>query len=95
MMFRPVKVNALPGYRLRVEFADGVAGEVDLSHLVGKGVFALWDDDTAFEQVYIGDAGQIAWSDAIDICSDAVYIEITGKTPEELFPSLAAEAVGA
>ena len=95
MMFRPVKVNALPGYRLWVEFADGVAGEIDLSHLVGKGVFALWDDDAAFKQVYIGDVGQIAWSDAIDICSDTVYMEITGKTPEELFPRLVAETVGA
>ena len=94
-MFRPVKVEALPGYRLWVEFADGVAGEVDLSHLVGKGVFALWEDDAAFEQVYIGDVGQIAWSDTIDICPDNVYLQITGKTPEEMFPSLAAEAIGA
>ena len=51
-MFRPVRVEALPNYRLWVEFADGVAGEVDLSHLVGKGVFALWDDYAAFETVY-------------------------------------------
>ena len=94
-MFRPVKVEALPGYRLRVEFADGVVGEVDLHHLVGKGVFALWEDYAAFEQVYIGDVGQIAWSDEIDICPDTVYMQITGKTPEELFPSLSAEAVGA
>ena len=94
-MFRPVKVEALPGYRLWVEFADGVAGEVDLRHLVGKGVFALWEDYAAFEQVYIGDVGQIAWSDAIDICPDTVYMQISGKTPEELFPSLAAEVVGA
>ena len=65
-----------------------MAGEVDLRHLVGKGVFALWEDCAAFEQVYIGDVGQIAWSDTIDICPDAVYMQITGETPEELFPSL-------
>ena len=87
-MFRPVKVEALPGYRLKVEFADRVAGEVDLRHLVGKGVFALWEDSVVFEQVYISDVGQIAWSDTIDICPDAVYMQIAGKTPEELFPSL-------
>jgi hypothetical protein len=95
MMFKPVKVQALPGYRLWVEYADGVAGEVDLSHLVGQGVFALWNDPAAFEQVYIGDAGQIAWSDVVDICSDAIYMQITGKTPEEVFPGLQMEAVGA
>ena len=42
----------------------------------------------AFEQAYIGSSGQIAWADEIDICPDAVYMRITEKTPEELFPSL-------
>jgi hypothetical protein len=90
MMFGPVKVKALPGYRLWVEFSDGIAGEVDLGHLVGKGVFALWEDYAAFERVYIGDVGQIAWSDAIDLCPDAIYMQITGKTPGELFWGLTA-----
>ncbi len=34
-----VEVKALPGYRVWVRFADGVAGEVEFSHLVGKGMF--------------------------------------------------------
>jgi hypothetical protein len=62
---------------------------VDLSHLVGKGVFALWNNYHAFQQVYIGSSGQIAWSDEIDLCPDAVYLKITGKNPEEVFPGLA------
>ena len=94
-MFKPVQVEALPGYRLWVRYSDGTEGEIDLSHLAGKGVFALWSDPTAFDKVYIGGAGQIAWSDAIDICPDAVYIQITGKALEEVFPNLATEAVGA
>jgi hypothetical protein len=92
-MFEPVEVKALPGYKLWVRYADGVAGEVNLSHLVGKGVFSLWKDYEAFEQVYIGEGGAIAWSDLIDICPDAVYMEITGKRPEDLFPSLRMEVV--
>ena len=87
-MPKPVAVTALPKYKLRVEYADGVSGEVDLSHLVGKGVFAAWNDPTAFEAVGIGDSGQLAWSDEIDLCSDAIYLEITGKSAEDLFPSL-------
>lgn len=94
-MFRPVQVKALPNYRLWGQYADGVEGEIDLTYLVGRGVFALWEDPQAFEQVHIGSAGQIAWSDTIDICSDAVYIEITGQPPEKVFPSLKTEAVGA
>lgn len=92
-MFEPVEVKALPGYKLWVRYADGVAGEVDLSHLVGKGVFSLWKDYEAFEKVYIGEGGAIAWSDEIDICPDAVYMEITGKRPEDLFPGLRMEVV--
>lgn len=94
-MFKPIEIKALEGYKLWVKYEDGVEGEVDLSHLAGKGVFALWDDYAAFEKVYIGDYGQIAWSDEIDICPDTVYMEITGKTPEELFPGLQTELTGA
>jgi hypothetical protein len=94
-MFRPVEVKALSGYRLWVRFSDGVEGEIDLGHLVWKGVFALWNDPAAFEKVYVGDYGQISWSDTVDICSDAIYLRVTGKTPEQLFPSLVPEAVHA
>jgi hypothetical protein len=58
---------------------------------VGKGVFSLWDDYNTFQKVYIGSNGEIAWSDKVDICPESVYMKITGKTPEELFPSLRKE----
>jgi hypothetical protein len=88
MMFKPVVVKPLPDYKLWVEYTDGVKGEVDLSHLVGKGVFVLWNDPAVFQQVYIGAAGQVAWSDEIELCPDAIYLEISGKLPEEVFPNL-------
>ena len=94
-MLRPVEVKALPDYRLWVKYSDGVEGEVDLSHLAGKGVFALWDDYAAFEKVYIGSHREIAWSDEVEICPDTIYMTITGKKPEELFPTLRAEPVNA
>ena len=47
------KVKVLSGYRLELEFDDGVSGIVDLSESVGKGVFALWYDPVAFAQVRI------------------------------------------
>jgi hypothetical protein len=59
-VFKPVQVKALSDYRLWVKYADGVEGEIDLSHLAGKGVFALWNDYNIFEKVYIGTSGQIA-----------------------------------
>jgi hypothetical protein len=41
-------VQVLQGYHLELTFDDGVTGMVDLSDLVGKGVFALWNDPKAF-----------------------------------------------
>ena len=92
-MFKPVQVKALPQYKLWIEYNDGVAGEVDLSYLVGRGVFASWEDSSFFEQVYIGTRGEIAWSNEIDLCPDALYIKITGKSPEKLFPKLKSTAI--
>lgn len=61
---------------------------VDLSDLVGKGVFAVWEDDREFQKVHVGPGGEIGWSEEIDLCPDAVYLKLTGKKPEELFPKL-------
>ncbi|MGB7950923.1 MAG: DUF2442 domain-containing protein [Candidatus Binatia bacterium] len=82
------KVKVLPGFRLDLEFEDGVSGTVDLSENVGKGVFALWRDPLFFEQVAIGSAGELVWGEKIDLCPDALYLKITGKQPEDLFPAL-------
>lgn len=78
-----------------IKFDDGVEGEVDLSHLAGKGVFSLRNDYQAFEQVYIGSHGEIAWSDEIDIGPDTIYMKITGKRPEDLYPNLRTEPMSA
>jgi hypothetical protein len=82
-MIRPTKVEALSGNRIRVTYPDGVAGEIDLSAMVGHGVFAPLTDDAFFQTVHLGEYGQIAWSEEIEICSDAAYLEITGKKPAE------------
>ena len=87
-MFRIVKAEALEGYRLRLVYADGTEGVVDVSDLVGKGVFALWEDYEAFKKVEIGSSGELVWGDSVDLCPDALYIKITGKTAEQLFPNL-------
>ena len=87
-MRKPIEVRALPNYKIWLRFDDGIAGEVDLSKYAGKGVFALWNDYSAFEQVHIGEADQIAWSDEIDMCPDSMYMELTGKTVEDIYPNL-------
>ena len=83
-----VEVRPLENYHLWVKYSDGTEGVVDLSGLVGKGVFALWKDYRAFQAVHIGSGGEIAWSEEIDLCPDAIYLRVTGKHPEDLFPNL-------
>ena len=90
-MIRPVLVKALGDYRIYIKFSDGAEGEVDLSDLAGRGVFEAWKDYGAFEQVHIGTGREIQWSDEIELCPDAMYMRLTGKTPEEMFPELQGE----
>ncbi len=91
-MIRPISVSALPNYRIRVVLSDGAEGSVDLSDLVGHGVFKAWKDERFFAGVHLGPGRQIRWSEEIELCSDAVYLRLTGKTPEELFPQLKRES---
>jgi len=87
-MFKPVDIKALPKYRLWVRYSDGVEGEVDLSHLVGRGVFSIWKDFETFQKVHIGDQGEIEWGDTVDLCPDAIYLRVSGKTADQVFPGL-------
>ena len=82
-MNRPNKVEALPGFCIRVAYPDGVDGVIDLSADVGRGVFAPLADEAFFQTVHIGCYGQIAWSEDIEICPDAAYQEITGAAATE------------
>lgn len=94
-MIKLLAVDALPHYKLQLCYADGAEGEIDLAEFAGRGVFKLWDDPGAFERAHIGEFGQVAWSDEVEMCADALYLRLTGKQPEELFPNLAEMAVDA
>jgi hypothetical protein len=87
-MKKAVEVKALSGHRIWIRFVDGVEGEVDLSHLAGRGVFTAWADCRVFESVHLGTSGAIAWNEELELCPDALYLRLTGKTPEDLFPTL-------
>lgn len=88
-MPKPVEVKALPGYRIWLRYEDGVEGDVDLSAFVGRGVFQVWNDVTVFNAVRLGSHGAIEWSSDLDVCPDAMYLRLTGKRVEEVFPGLA------
>jgi len=83
-MFEIAEVKVLPGYRLWLRYGEGVEGEVDLSDLAGRGVFAAWSDRSFFESVRIDESGALVWGDSLDLCPDALYLRLTGKSPEEV-----------
>jgi hypothetical protein len=83
-----VEIKPKLNYRLWMKFSDGVEGDVDLSSNVGKGVFSLWNNPAKFNEVKIGKAGELCWNDEVDIDSTAMYLRITGKNPEDIFPAL-------
>ena len=92
-MLKAIKIKPLDNYQLWVKYSDGVEGIVDLSDLVGDGVFALWNDYREFQKVHIGPNGEIAWNEQVEICPDSIYLKITGKKPEDIFPKLQELAV--
>jgi hypothetical protein len=91
-MFEPLEVNSLSEYRIWIRYADGEEGEVDLSHLAGQGVFKLWEDEQKWKNVRIAEDGAIRWSKEVELCPDATYLKLTGKSPEEVFPNLKSKA---
>jgi hypothetical protein len=82
-MFKPTKVEAKDNYRIYLEYEDGVSGEIDLSHLAGKGVFKMWEDYNNFKGVYIHpESHSISWSENADICPDNAYFKLKKVEPQ-------------
>ena len=77
---RPTVVEPRESYKIWLSFSDGSAGEVDLSHLAGGGVFESWDDRAFFASVRITEYDAIAWGEELELCPDALYMQLTGKS---------------
>ena len=83
-----IRVAPHPGFRLALHFDNGENGVVDLSEFVGRGVFGVWEQPGVFERVALTDDGAVEWPGEIDMCPDSLYLRMTGKKPEDVFPSL-------
>jgi hypothetical protein len=74
------KCKPLENYNLEVVFADGLAGIVNLKHLVGKGVFKLWNDYDEFKKVKIDQITKtLCWNEKIDLDAFKIRTEIQAK----------------
>ncbi|NTU76981.1 MAG: DUF2442 domain-containing protein [Alphaproteobacteria bacterium] len=76
--WRVKEVQALPDYRLRVVFLDGLKGAVAMGGLVHSdqaGVFAALADPAHFAEARV-ENGVVTWPGEIDLAPDAMYAAI-------------------
>ena len=90
-----VELSPRENYGLFLRYEDGTEGVVDLSSLAGRGVFASWLVPGVFEQARLSESGVPEWPGELDLCSDSLYMQLTGKSAEEIFPNLRRKAAHA
>jgi hypothetical protein len=84
-MLKINEVKPLENYFIFIRFEDGKEGNIDLSHLKGKGVFKAWDELTYFNSVSIDEnSGTVTWFNEIDLDPDVLYSKLTGQKIEDV-----------
>ena len=77
-MWRVISVEPLHEYCLRVVFADGIEGEIDISDRLFGPVFEPLRDYSLFCQVFVDEFGAICWPNGADLAPDALYETLAG-----------------
>ncbi len=78
LLIQPPKlIEAVPleGYSVHLRYADGLAADIDLSYLVGRGeVFEPLRDIEYFRQLKVEEFGvTIEWPNEADIAPETLY----------------------
>ena len=84
-----VEVRPIEGFPIWLRFNDGEQGEIDLADYSEKPWFHPWQKRTVFESVQISHHDASIWGDDPEesdmvICILSLYMELTGKSWEEL-----------
>lgn len=83
-MKKIIALKVLEQYRVWLRFDDGVEGEVDFSDKRRTGVYAPWRDYSYFRRAQVGQHGELRWDDQLDFGPDSLWLQVTGRRPEEL-----------
>lgn len=67
-----VRVRMIGSRRLHVEFATGVAGEVEFGDTFFRGVFEVLREEEVFARVRC-DSGYVEWPGDLDLAPDAMH----------------------
>lgn len=76
-MPRIIRVAALSGCRLHVEFDDGTSGEIEMADRLFGPVFEPLHDPQEFDKVFVDEFGAITWPCGADLAPDAIYQRLT------------------
>jgi hypothetical protein len=69
-------VEVVGDHRLRLTFADGTVGEVDLSTHEWRGVLEPLGDAAYFASVRVDpESGTVAWPNGVDLAPEPLYEE--------------------
>lgn len=80
MMWRVVKVRALPDHHLEIEFEDGLAGVLDYSHVIWGPVFEPLRDPARWAEATIDEFGVVCWPDGADLAPDTMYERLKAQS---------------
>ncbi|MHC4472820.1 MAG: DUF2442 domain-containing protein [Planctomycetota bacterium] len=69
-MCEVARVEALPGFRLHVEYTDGLEGTVDISDWLWGPVFEPLKDPEFFAKVAVDEYGAVCWPNGADLAPD-------------------------
>ena len=99
MELTPVSVKALDEFKIWIEFNDGSKGEIDLARFADQIWFEAWKDRRVFEDVRVIPYEAVVWGDDdetdMGLCADSLYLELTGKSWEEVAGEVTPQAVNA
>lgn len=85
---RVVEAQPLKKYRVRLRFADGMAGIVDLADFAGRGVFKRWDRPEVWEGMRIKH-DTLQWGpddpgEVLDFSPEMLYSRASGISRDEM-----------
>jgi uncharacterized protein DUF2442 len=75
-MDRVISVKPLENFLLEIEFADGLRKIIDVGPFIGKGISAMFKDESYFHQVDLEDGGGIAWPNGYDFCPSFLHDDV-------------------
>lgn len=71
----------LENYNVWLKYDDGVEGVIDFSSYLKYPAFAAWKNESFFKQMKVEKGRDVFWNENLDLCPDALYIQLTGINP--------------